>query len=465
MGSESFTITDASGDIFANEFDQTLINDKRLRARAVKIYKALQDSCTSCIRRLLSNKKEARQAYDFFSNPKVKDNELIAPHYAQTLQRIKEHEDDYLILIQDATYINYSSHKAKLDVGRIGKVGKTEQYGIIQHTNLCVTSNNQPLGIVDLAFYDNEKFSEVAHRSKRPISEKRSSYWLQINQAARLRLGPLNKKLIRVSDRESDFFEYMHDLIKHDELFVIRCKHNRYTGEKHRKREGEIEELLAVSPVVGKLTFAIQNSQSKKVEEITLDIKKLDCITIPASDNMTGKNEYNPIKLNVVKACNQEKSWTLLTNLTIDTLEDIKKVIDIYKMRWHIEDYHKVLKTGYQIEDIGLHSSYQAIINFLTMIAVSACRLYWLIFVGRNETELRASRCFAEHEWRAIYAYFKMPQPEQEPAVQEVVLLIARLGGYKPSKHSLPPGTKTMWIAFQHFYHIAQMFLNLSTKT
>jgi transposase len=69
------------------------------------------------------------------------------------------------------------------------------------------------------------------------------------------------------------------------------------------------------------------------------------------------KKVVYPIKVNGVMAYNEEHQWVLITKLPIDTLEQIKEIVSIYRSRWHIGDYHKVLKTGYQIDEIYLHSS------------------------------------------------------------------------------------------------------------
>ena len=53
----------------------------------------------------------------------------------------------------------------------------------------------------------------------------------------------------------------------------------------------------------------------------------------------------------------------------------------------------------------------------------------------------------------------------QVPTIRDVILLIARLGGYKHTKKSAPPGIKTMWEALKIFYPITEIYLNLSTKT
>jgi hypothetical protein len=76
----------------------------------------------------------------FFSNPKVSSAKLIAPHYKQTVQRVHNSEAKYILMIQDQMRLNFTSHKAKTDLGTIGKTGKTIQYGLIQHSVLAVTN-------------------------------------------------------------------------------------------------------------------------------------------------------------------------------------------------------------------------------------------------------------------------------------------------------------------------------------
>jgi hypothetical protein len=38
--------------------------------------------------------------------------------------------------------------------------------------------------------------------------------------------------------------------------------------------------------------------------------------------------------------------WTLLTDQSIDTLEDCERVVRIYRCRWMIEELHKGMKTA-----------------------------------------------------------------------------------------------------------------------
>lgn len=393
----------------------------------------------------------------------------MEPHYTNTVERIKNSNAEYILAIQDGMRLNYTKHKAKTEIGRIGKTGKTDQYGLIQHVMLCVTEKNEPLGLLDLNYFHYDEFDSDDHHHHRTIDEKATRCWLEALARGRKRLGKTDKTLINIADREGDFFEFIDALSTANELYVVRAKHNRHTGEKHRDRGKKLFSCIKETPDVGEMRVTIQDSITREIKDITLKLKVLKDVLIPPTNN--GKEEkdihaYKVAKVNAVMAYDDKHEWVLLTNLPVDSQNEVEKVISIYKLRWHVEDFHKVEKTGYQVDELYLHSSLQAMENALAMAAISACRLYWLIYVGRVENTIPVNKLFEEHEWKSVYVYFKEPIPEKLPMVKEIILKIARLGGYKLGKKASFPGAKTMWLGFQKFSIISVMYQNiLSTKT
>lgn len=453
-------------DFFVTEFCDLAIRDKRLKLRAIKLFQALQKRLTICVRRLFFDAKDSRQAYDFFSNPKVSGEVLLEPHYQNTIERVRKSKAEYILTIQDTTVLNYTSHLAKTSIGRIGLTGKTHQYGLFQHNTLCVSSDNEALGLIDLQHFHNDDFDTSIDSDNRPIEEKKTICWINALKATREKLKGCGKKIITVADRDGDFFEFLHELA--DDLYVIRAQYDRYTGAKYKKGDKLIELLDKTDPI-GDAEIIINDVETHEIKTITLKIKKLQAIAIPPSSRIKRANKekhYHPIKVNVVMAYSEVYCWTLITNLPVESLEECLRVLKIYKERWHVEDFHKVLKTGYQVDELYLHASLSAIKNALVMASISACRLYWLIFSGRVEQELKADKFFKEYEWKSLYIYFKEPIPKEIPTLVEVIHKIARLGGYKPTKKSKPPGVKTMWLGFQAFSVAAEMYHSiLSIKT
>lgn len=171
-------------EFFQAEFHELNLRDKRLNFRALGIFKAFQMRFTSCIKRLFLRESEMRQAYDFFSNPKVTGEALIEPHYLKTKERLNNVSHKYILAIQDNTLLNFTSHKAKTEFGRIGRGKKTAaQYGTIQHSTLLVTDKNEPLGIIDLQHFDYDDFDLTIDRHERAIEEKHNICWVKAKKS------------------------------------------------------------------------------------------------------------------------------------------------------------------------------------------------------------------------------------------------------------------------------------------
>ena len=49
--------------------------------------------------------------------------------------------------------------------------------------------------------------------------------------------------------------------------------------------------------------------------------------------------------------------WILLTDLPIETVEDVLKIIDYYMCRWQIEIYFRILKSGCKVEESQLETA------------------------------------------------------------------------------------------------------------
>lgn len=401
----------------------------------------------------------------FFSNPKVSGAALLNAHYTETVKRAKSTKSPYILAIQDKTVLDFTSHLSKTELGRIGGSGKKSQYGLFQHNTLLVNASNEPLGLIDIKHFDYDDYDLTTERHKRPIEEKHSFSWIEASHNRRTRLGNLEIPIVTVADRESDIFEFLHDLTQHNELFVIRAQHNRFTGITYSKKSEQLNTLLEKEPVMGVMNTLINDVKTHEIKEITLQLKSLQSVTLPVP-KQTSTLDYQPITLNVVMAYSEEYCWVIHTNLPVDTLEQCQEVVQIYKARWHIEDYHKILKTAYQIDEIYLHASREAIISALALISLSACRLYWIIYKGRVDPECKADELFTEYEWKTPYIFLKEPIPSNPPPLADVILQIARMGGYKIQKASFPPGVKSMWLGLQALGIASKMYKNiLSTNT
>ena len=71
--------------------------------------------------------------------------------------------------------------------------------------------------------------------------------------------------------------------------------------------------------------------------------------------------------------------WMLLTTEAVTSVAQAETILRWYRYRWHVEAYHKVLKSGCKVEDYRLAAtSMEALLGFLTVIAAELLRLTYL---------------------------------------------------------------------------------------
>lgn len=80
----------------------------------------------------------------------------------------------------------------------------------------------------------------------------------------------------------------------------------------------------------------------------------------------------------------------------------------------------------------------------------------YLNMLGRHYPDMDCSRVFEVHEWQSVYAMMtKKPPPQKPPKLKEMMLMIAKLGGFLGRKGDGHPGIKAMWVGLQRMKDMA----------
>ena len=171
-------------------------------------------------------------------------------------------------------------------------------------------------------------------------------------------------------------------------------------------------------------------------------------ITRIAADPDDALREPNPPK------DEEPIEWMLLTTLPIETLENVRKVVEYYCVRWWIEVFFKTLKSGCRVEQRRFEDI-ERLLPCLAMYLIVAWRTLLACQMGRQCPDLDCEALFEPSEWKAVWvATQKSKPPKKPPSLQQMVHWIAGLGGYIERKKS-EPGPQTMWIGMQRMYDLA----------
>ena len=142
----------------------------------------------------------------------------------------------------------------------------------------------------------------------------------------------------------------------------------------------------------------------------------------------------------------------------MQTVEDARERVDWYGCRWGIEVWHRILKSGCQLEARQLGTA-ERLQRCLTLYSVIAWRVFYATMLARTLPEISCEVLLELEEGQALYCaipHCPIP-PDRPPRLGEAVRWIAQLGGVVARRRE-PPGPETLWRGFQHLSDLTRMY-------
>jgi hypothetical protein len=443
------------------EFAQAPLGDRRLVQRCCQLGRVLYARPQAPLPQACGSRANTKAAYRFFDNPRVTMPAILQAHYQATCQRVAD--EPVVLAAQDTTSLNYSAHPATEMLGLIGSE-REGPIGMLVHSTLAFNLAGTPLGLLDVQSWtrDPEDFGKKHQRKELPFAAKESVRWLRSLEALeRAQVQCPRTRLVSVGDREADIYE----------LFVWATEK---PGRPALLVRAERERLLAQDqaplwahvsrqPVAGELDLQVPRRGQHPGRVARL------CVRFAAVELRAPrlKQKLGPVCLWAVLAREEAPpagreavEWMLLTSLPVPDFAAAQEKLRWYAGRWGIEVFHRVLKSGCQIEQRQLAGA-DRLEACLAIDLVVAWRIFHLTKLGRETPDVPCTVYFEEHEWKALVAYVtQSPQvPKDPPRLREAVRMIASLGGFLGRKADGEPGTQTLWLGLQRLDDLAAMYL------
>jgi hypothetical protein len=118
--------------------------------------------------------------------------------------------------------------------------------------------------------------------------------------------------------------------------------------------------------------------------------------------------------------------------------------LDWYALRWKLETYHKILKSGCQAERAKLRTA-DRLTNLLAVLCVVGWRVFWLTMTSRVAPAAPPEVAFTPAEIAALDRIAGGPPGPTERTVSHYLLTVAKLGGYLARTKDPPPGNMVVW--------------------
>ena len=333
----------------------------------------------SCVRRLAGTRAREIQFTRFLRNASVTATEMAAHAAERTAARAARRD---VVVIQDTSELALGGRRAKASgYGPVGKGGALR--GLLLHAVLAVDAGTGGvLGLVDAKVW-NRRGGKVTNRRSRKTSDKESQRWLDGTMRAGEVLAAANS-ITGVSDRESDIYEHFARRPSHVHLIVRACQNRTIeTGDADQTNllfaqvdslpeQGRIEVKIPAAPGRKARTaeLAIRFSRvvlCKPLHGAAPDLPATIALTVVDVRETSTPQDGKPVH------------WRLLTTHTVANLGEARRIVDLYRMRWTIEEFFHTIKTaGFNIEaaDIG---DPKVMIKFVTAATVAAVTVMQLV--------------------------------------------------------------------------------------
>jgi hypothetical protein len=344
--------------------------------------------------------------------------------------------------------------------------------GLHLHSTLVVTTDGLPLGLLGAqceAPEAQKKEGKKASSRKKPIEERKNFRWIEGLCDSNALAGEMpSTRQICTMDREADFYELFCKPRHQQVELLVRAKHDRRTDGEYK-----LFDTLRQSPVRSTLNIRIPRQsarpklskqkarphRSERTAQVALRYQEIELP--PPSEH---KNKA-PLKLWVVHIREETPpagevalEWFLLTTIEVTSDRIAEECIRWYRLRWRIEDWHRVLKSGCGTEKLAYRTA-ERLKRGIAINMVIAWRIMLMTLLGRECPELPAEVLFSDIEIEVLKTRAAKKKIDPPMLLGEAVQLVASLGGYLGRKNDPPPGHQVMWKGYANLQILCDGYL------
>jgi hypothetical protein len=437
-----------------DELRHLQLGDMRRNQRAGRLISDLAAQPDASIPQASGSLAATKAAYRFLACQGVEAQAIRKAHHARTGDRLVS--EPWVLIAQDTTELDVRAHPCTRGVGPLSH---PSGQGLLVHSSLAISTQGVPLGLLDQRVWvrDPEQTGRRHQRRRRSAREKESAKWRSAEQAA-LEAVPQGTRAVLVADREADVYDFLAASRPADVHLLIRATHNRCVAQE----PGYLWEALERQPPVGEQVIPVGRSGERTPRRALVSLRYARLAIKPPRHHKQ-RDRLEPVWVQALLVREQAPPegvpplcWLLVSTLPIQAPDDAWRLVHWYSLRWLLERYHYVLKSGCRIESLQPETA-DRLERALALYWVVAWRLLWLTYLARREPDRSAADVLSGPEWKALYCVtHQTPHPPPAPPpLADAVGWIARLGGFLGRTHDGEPGVKVLWRGMQRLNDIA----------
>lgn len=386
--------------------------------------------------------------------------EIAASAGAATGQRAAGRQ---VVAIQDTSELALGGRRRRAQgygpVARGGGVG-----GLLLHPVMAVeVGTGALLGLVDVQVWNRDGGAKVAARRGRATADKESQRWLDGMARAGEVLSAASEITV-VADGESDIYELFARRPSGLHLLVRVAQDRRIAPA--ADGPAKLFAFADALPERGRVALTIPAAPGRKARPAELAVRfapvRLCKPLHGAADDLPETVALTLV--DVRETCRPAEGepvhWRLLTTHAVTSLGEARRVRDLYRQRWMIEEFFRTLKTaGFNVEAAEIGDP-RAMINFVGAATVAAVTVMQLVQARDGTTDQRLSDAFDPDDRPVLEALSaklegktaRQKNPHPKASLAFAAWVIARLGGW--TGYYGKPGPRVMRRGLDDFQRI-----------
>ena len=441
------------------EVDACSLPDQRLRQRLQQLLQQFSAGLGESIPFACQDWANTKAAYRFLSHSRVSEETILTGHFQATKNRFAATNSTVLILHDTTEFTFARKNPTAIGTIHLSLLGKPPKdggkrhhpvCGILMHSSLAVTTEGLPLGLAAVKFWSRSEFKGTnalkrqINQTRVPIEEKESYRWLEnVRESTSLFGQP--QRCVHIGDRESDIYELFCTAEKAGTCFLLRTCVDRLAED----GSCTVSAVMKQVRVKGLHRVSVKDRKGHWSEAV-LEIKYRRLQVLPPIGK---QKQYPALLLTVIGAQEQtipegrdRMDWKLITNLPVRSQREALEKTAWYAMRWKIEMFHKILKSGCPAQQSKLRTA-DRLANLLSIFCLLSWRIFWLTMLNRVAPEACPLLALTPLEIalldRLVTKKAEISPPEKY--LSTYLTKIARLGGYLARAQDAPPGNLVMW--------------------